>query len=73
MLEYRARKGIPVSKHINREWHEQNQMPKNPSFQQRLKWHTEHRDNCSCRPMPKTLAEQARERGIDLACPDPRA
>lgn len=38
---------------INAEWHAKNKMPKNPTTQQRLKWHREHLKNCACRkPTP---------------------
>lgn len=40
---------------INKEWHEKHKMPKNPTKEERLKWHLEHTKNCSCRPMPKNL------------------
>lgn len=40
---------------INKEWHEKNKMPKNPSFEQRVKWHLEHQKNCNCRPIPQKL------------------
>ena len=49
---------------INKEWHEKNRMPKNPTFEQRAKWHIEHQRNCSCREMPKTLKEQIRKAKI---------
>ncbi|MBI2649971.1 hypothetical protein HYX04_01515 [Candidatus Woesearchaeota archaeon] len=43
---------------INNEWHKKNKMPKNPSKEERVKWHLEHAKNCSCRPIPvKLLAE----------------
>jgi hypothetical protein len=43
---------------INREWHLENRMPKNPSFEQRVKWHLEHQKNCKCRPIPEKLLEE---------------
>lgn len=36
---------------INKEWHEKNRMPKNPTLQQRLEWHIAHAANCACRPL----------------------
>jgi len=42
---------------INREWHAGNKMPKNATLAQRIKWHTAHQKNCSCRPAPKGLLE----------------
>ncbi|HSW88417.1 MAG TPA: hypothetical protein VLG12_04605 [Candidatus Saccharimonadales bacterium] len=43
---------------INREWHEENRMPKNPTIEQRIAWHTEHQKNCNCRPIPPKLQEK---------------
>jgi hypothetical protein len=40
---------------INKEWHEKNKMPKNPSLDERMKWHIEHAKNCTCRPIPDKL------------------
>ena len=39
----------------NRMWHEKNRMPKNPSLEERVKWHKEHIKNCACRPVPESL------------------
>lgn len=49
---------------INKEWHEKNKMPKNPTFEQRVKWHLAHKNNCSCRPIAGKLAEEMTKRGI---------
>ena len=49
---------------INKAWHEKNKMPKNPTFDQRVKWHLEHQKNCSCRPIAVKLAEEMKKRGI---------
>lgn len=38
---------------INKEWHLKNKMPKYPTVQQWTKWHKEHQEKCSCRPMLK--------------------
>jgi hypothetical protein len=46
---------------INKEWHAKNRMPKNPSSEERMKWHKEHQKNCSCRPMPKKLLEEMKK------------
>jgi hypothetical protein len=44
---------------INAKWHKANRMPKNATFEQKVKWHTEHNQNCNCRPgFPKKLAEE---------------
>ncbi|MFN0213197.1 MAG: hypothetical protein ACKVT2_03000 [Saprospiraceae bacterium] len=50
---------------INKEWHEKNKMPKNPSFDQRVKWHLEHLKNCGCRKeIPKKLGEELKRRNM---------
>ena len=41
---------------LNKEWHRLNPMPKNPTAEQRIAWHLEHSENCSCRKMPEKLA-----------------
>jgi len=51
---------------INEEWHLQNPMPKNPTIEQRVKWHLLHQKNCSCRPIPAKLAEEMKKRGIKI-------
>ncbi|MCW5922296.1 MAG: hypothetical protein KIS77_08135 [Saprospiraceae bacterium] len=52
---------------INKEWHEQNPMPKNATFEQRVAWHLEHLKNCSCRrELPKKLVEEMKKRGIPI-------
>lgn len=38
---------------INKQWHQRNIMPKNPTKAQRAKWHLGHIENCACRkPTP---------------------
>jgi hypothetical protein len=50
---------------INKEWHKKNKMPKNPSFEERVKWHKEHSKNCKCREgIPKKLKEEMKKKGI---------
>lgn len=34
---------------INADWHKKNQMPKNATFEQRVKWHKQHLKHCACR------------------------
>jgi hypothetical protein len=41
---------------INKEWHQANRMPPNPTIEERLAWHLEHAKNCSCRKMPANIA-----------------
>lgn len=50
---------------INKEWHMNNKMPKNATFEEKVRWHTEHNKNCSCRPgFPKKLEEEMKKKGI---------
>ena len=50
---------------INKEWHLEHPMPKNPTFEQRLEWHRAHQKNCSCHPqLPQKLIEEMKEKGI---------
>lgn len=43
---------------INKEWHLANKMLKNATFEQRIKWHIEHKKNCSCYPVSKKLKKK---------------
>ena len=43
---------------INAGWHEKNKMPKNPTIEQRIKWHLEHAEECGCRPIPAELQRE---------------
>jgi hypothetical protein len=47
---------------INKEWHANNRMPKNPTRDQRIEWHVAHAKNCACREMPRELEREIRER-----------
>jgi hypothetical protein len=40
---------------INKEWHKKHKMPKNPNLKERMEWHIEHAENCSCYPMSDKL------------------
>lgn len=51
---------------LNKEWHEKNRMPKNPTLDQRVVWHIEHSKHCSCRTMPKNIEEEIKKRGIEI-------
>ncbi|HQF36288.1 MAG TPA: hypothetical protein PLL26_01435 [Candidatus Dojkabacteria bacterium] len=46
---------------INREWHLANKMPKNPTHQQRMKWHIEHNKNCQCYPISDKIRKEIEE------------
>jgi len=50
---------------INKQWHLKNKMPKNPTIEERIKWHLEHQKNCSCMPIPKKLEEEMKKRGLN--------
>jgi hypothetical protein len=47
---------------INKEWHLNNKIPKNPTTDQRVKWHLEHAINCQCRPIDRTVLEKISKR-----------
>jgi hypothetical protein len=47
---------------MNAEWHKKNVMPRNPSLEQRIKWHMKHSKNCGCRPMPQSVAAEIKKR-----------
>jgi len=47
---------------INKQWHETNVIPKNPTIDQRIQWHTVHAKHCGCRPIPEKLMKIIEER-----------
>jgi hypothetical protein len=49
---------------INKEWHLKNKMPKNPTLDERIKWHLEHQKNCTCRSIPEKLLKMMAEKKI---------
>jgi hypothetical protein len=48
----------------NKTWHEKNLMPKNASFEQRVKWHLAHQKHCACREIPVKLLKEMKTKGI---------
>ena len=51
---------------INKEWHEKNRMPKNPTIDDRIKWHVAHIKNCQCRPLEGKILDEIEKRGIKI-------
>jgi hypothetical protein len=49
---------------LNADWHKKNKMPKNPSFEQRVKWNKEHAKYCACRPISEKLKEEMKRKEI---------
>jgi hypothetical protein len=49
---------------INAQWHLKNKMPKNPTLDERIKWHLEHAKNCTCRPLGGKILEEIKKRGL---------
>lgn len=43
------------------EWHLSHKMPKNPTTEERVLWHIEHKKMCGCRPIPKSLHHLIKE------------
>ena len=46
---------------INKEWHLANKMLKNPTHEQRMKWHIEHLKHCNCHPVSAKLQKEMDE------------
>jgi hypothetical protein len=40
---------------MNGEWHGANPMPKDPTVEQRIRWHRARQKYCACRPIPLKL------------------
>jgi hypothetical protein len=51
---------------INIEWHSKHKMPKNPTLDQRLKWHLGHTRNCSCRPLSGKVLEEFTKKYLNI-------
>jgi hypothetical protein len=51
---------------INVRWHLANRLPKNPTIEQRIKWHLEHSKNCQCRKLGGKILEEIKQRGIKV-------
>jgi len=51
---------------INATWHLANKMPKNPTIDQKIKWHLSHAKNCSCRPLGGKILEEIKKREIEF-------
>lgn len=49
---------------INKAWHEQNKMPKNATFEERVQWHLAHQKQCNCRPIPEKLRIEMEKRQL---------
>ncbi|HEU4718493.1 MAG TPA: hypothetical protein VFU15_11690 [Bacteroidia bacterium] len=47
---------------INAAWHEKNKMPRNPTIEERIRWHVAHAKHCGCRPIPEKLQEEMKKR-----------
>ncbi len=49
----------------NAEWHLKNRMPKNPTLDQRVKWHIKHARNCSCSSLDEDILKELKKRYIN--------
>jgi hypothetical protein len=47
---------------LNKEWHQANRMPRNPTMEQRIAWHIEHAKNCGCREMPESVKKSIKKK-----------
>lgn len=51
---------------INKEWHEMNPMPEEPTLEQLITWHVLHARHCGCRKIPARLMEIIKQRNIKI-------
>lgn len=54
---------------MNTLWHEQHKMPTRATVEQRVRWHLEHAKHCGCRPVPRSVLEEMKKRGISISVP----
>jgi hypothetical protein len=47
---------------LNKEWHLQHPMPKNPTLDERIAWHIAHAKHCMCREMPDKIKEEIKKK-----------
>lgn len=47
---------------INETWHRAHPMPKNPTVDERIRWHEDHAVQCGCRPIPDGLKKEIARR-----------
>ncbi len=47
---------------LNAAWHRDHPMPKNPSLEDRVRWHEEHAAACGCRPVPPGIQTEIKRR-----------
>ncbi|HAO81677.1 MAG TPA: hypothetical protein DDW92_02150 [Candidatus Veblenbacteria bacterium] len=46
---------------INKAWHLEHKMPKNPTEAECLRWHLSHVKHCTCWPLPKSLTSKIKK------------
>jgi hypothetical protein len=46
---------------MNKVWHANHRMPAKPTMEQRVRWHLEHAEACTCRPIPRLVSEAIKE------------
>jgi hypothetical protein len=49
---------------INKAWHEKNVLGKNAPLAKRISWHLRHQENCSCRPVPTSVANEIKGKKV---------
>lgn len=47
---------------INAVWHRAHPMPKNPTMDDRIRWHKGYAQNCGCRPIPDGVRKEIQRR-----------
>ena len=47
---------------INKKWHLENKMPRGANIKVRIQWHVNHKRECGCRPIPKSIQKKLLER-----------
>jgi RimJ/RimL family protein N-acetyltransferase len=51
---------------LNRAWHQRHVLGSHARMDDRVAWHLAHAQECACRPIPPTVAQQIAARGLDL-------
>jgi len=49
---------------MNAEWHRAHVLGRKASMDDRALWHVEHAKMCACRPIPQSVQDEIRRRGV---------
>jgi hypothetical protein len=57
---------MKIKHRLNTGWHQGHPMPKEPTLRQRINWHVEHQEHCSCRDIPEKVKAAMKKMNIKI-------